>query len=558
MTLVVVAFAVAGMRLVWLQAITSPAFAERAESQYVRDWEIPARRGSIFDREGKPLAVTVEGRTVYAVPSAVEDPEGAAKAIASTMGGDEAAYLAKLTSDANFVYIARKADIQKATVLKEMGFKGLHFADDYTRRYPGGDLAAQTLGFVGVDDEGLAGLEQHYEELLAGSPGRVVAERDPKGRIIPGGLMLEEKPVDGSSILLTIDREVQHLAQQELAKAVESAGARSGSIVVLDPEDGAILAIASVPTFDPNRYSEFEPYTFRNRAITDLYEPGSTMKSFTAAAVVEEGIYEPESRFTLEPTIKVGRRTIGESHPRPTVDWSLTDIVAYSSNVGAVKLGLALGPDKLYEQFSNMGFGEKAGVDFPGEAAGVLPPTENWSQSTIYNLPFGQGISVTSLQLARSMAAIANGGELVTPHVLAGVPDAPEAGLSWPKRRAMSEQTATQMRDLLTSVVEYGTGERASVPGYRVAGKTGTAQMARTDGRGYEKGSYVASFAGFLPAEDPAVVIVVNIDKPTRGIYGGALAAPVFSSVGQFCMTKLVVAPPKPKEGTAQKVAGTD
>ena len=528
-----------GVRLLWLQAISAPAYAERAAEQRTRDWEIPARRGTLYDRDGEPLAVTVEGRTVYAVPRTVVDPPGAARVLASVLGGSEESYLEKLTRDTGFVFIKRKADLEKAQILMGMDLAGIHFMQDFSRSYPGGSLACQTLGFVGVDDIGLSGLESQYDDLLAGEPGRIVAERDPFGRIIPGGLLAEIPPVDGTSLVLTLDREIQHEAQTRLAEAVETAGAKAGSVIVMSPEDGDILALASVPSFDLNDPDVERRQAFRNRAITDQYEPGSTMKSFTAAAVIEQGIFGADDVFRLPPTIEVGGRTIHESHPRKPVDWSLTDIVVQSSNVGAVKIGMELGDQRLFDSFVGYGFREKTGVDFPGEASGSLMPPEEWSASTIANLPFGQGMSVTPVQLARAFCAIANGGELVTPHFAEAILDDSDASLSWPKRRAMSPETAEQMREILTAVVVEGTGRQAAVDGYTVAGKTGTAQKAP-----YREGRYIASFAGFLPVEDPEVVIVVTVDEPTNGIWGGSTAGPVFSELGAFCMTHLEVRPP--------------
>jgi cell division protein FtsI/penicillin-binding protein 2 len=543
---------VVGGRLVWFQAIESPAYAQLAVSQRLRDWEIPARRGSLYDRDGEPLAITVEGRTIYAVPPAVVDREGAARALASVLGGDESEYLDKLDADAGFVFLARKVDVEKAEALERLDLAGIHTTADYTRSYPGGDLASQVLGFVGVDDVGLAGLEKHYDELLAGTPGRVIAERDPFGRIIPGGSVEETEPVDGASLVLTIDREIQYEAQRALAKAVEDAAAESGTVVVLDPDDGSILAMAAYPTFDPNRYQEEPSEAFRNRAVTDLYEPGSTMKSFTAAASIEGGFREPDDVLHLAPTIELGGRTIHESHPRGTVDWTVEEIVAHSSNVGAVELGLEMGDKHLYRSFVDFGFSERTGVDFPGEERGRLPAPEEWSASTIGNIPFGQGHSVTPLQLARAMAAIANGGLLPTPHLLESAPGRPDIETSWPTERAVSEETAAKMRGILRAVVDDGTGTQAAVPGYTAAGKTGTAQKARTDGRGYAEGLYVASFAGFVPAEDPAVVIVVTVDEPHNGIYGGAIAGPAFSRLGEFCMAHLAVKPAAEGEAAGQ------
>lgn len=550
--MLVAALLAVGGRLVWFQAIESTAYAQRAVDQRLRDWELPARRGTLYDRDGEPLAVTVESRTIYAVPPSVVDPEGAARALASVLGGDEQEYLQKLAGDATFAYIARKATVAQAESLKAMDLAGIHFMEDFSRNYPAGDLASQVLGFVGVDDQGLAGLEDYYDEVLAGESGRIVAERDPFGRIIPGGVVQEVPAINGESLILTIDREIQFEAQRLLAEAVESAGAKSGNVVVLDPSNGEILAMSTVPGFDPGEYAQEDPDAFRNRSITDLYEPGSTMKVFTASAVIEEGLFDQEDVFHLPPTIRVADRTINESHPRATVDWTLRDIVAYSSNVGAVQLGLALGEEAMYDAFVDYGFTERTGVDYPGEERGRLLPPEQWSPSTIGNLPFGQGMSVTTLQLARALCAIANGGDLVTPHFLQSLPGSPETDLVWPTERGMSAETAEQMREVLEAVVEYGTGEQCAVPGYAVAGKTGTAQKARTDGRGYASGLYVASFAGFLPVEDPQVVIVVTVDEPHNGIYGGAIAGPVFARLGEFCMNHMAV-PPVPQETAVQE-----
>lgn len=542
-TLTVLLLVVAG-RLVYIQAVAAPAYAARAQEQRTRDITLAPRRGSIYDREGEPLAVSVEARTIYATPYAIDDPVGVAQAIAETLGGDAAEYQAKLTKDTGFVYIARKVDMDRAAALEELGLSGIGFIEDSRRSYPSGELACQTLGFVGVDDEGLAGLEMYYDDLLAGTPGTLLAERDPFGRIIPGGVMHEVDAVDGASLVLTIDKDIQYEAQMLLAEAVETWGAKGGVALVMDPRDGAIYASASVPGFNPNDFGSYDDSCYRNLAITDTYEPGSTVKSFTAAAVVDRGLYTPDSMFELPPSIEVGGRRIGEAHGRGTVNWSLTQIVTNSSNVGAVKLGIALGPDGLYEYFDRFGFTEKTGVDFPGEGQGWLPPTDQWSSSTIGTVPFGQGISMTSVQLARALSAIANGGNLVTPHFLMDVPEDGSTALAWPTEEAISPEAAATTREILRGVVTEGTGANAAVAGYEVAGKTGTAQKARTDGyAGYAAGKYVASFSGFLPADDPQVLIIVSLDEPSNSIYGGTVAAPTFSRLAQFTVSHLKIPP---------------
>lgn len=535
-------------RLTYLQVIAGPAYARMAFEQRNREMDIPPRRGSIYDREGEPLAVSMEARDIYAVPTSIKDPEGAASAIAGILGGTAEEYLLKLKKDSPFVYIARKVDLERAAALESLALEGIGFQDSSRRVYPSNELACQVLGFVGVDDGGLDGIEKYYDELLSGTPGKLIAEKGSRGIPIPGGVSVQEDAVNGENIVLTIDKDIQYQAHVELQKAVEKWKAQAGSVLIMDPDTGAILAMASTPSFDPNNFSKADPQSFRNRPIVDTYEPGSTIKSLTAAAVIEEKLFTSASMFDLPPTLKIGGRTIHESHPRGRVQWSLTEIVTNSSNVGAVKLGIALGEDRLYAYFAKFGLTEKTGVDFPGEATGWLPPPSQWSASSIGNIPFGQGVSVTPLQLARALAAIANGGELVTPHFLDSLPDSPEKSVVWPKEAALSAQTASDMRTVLQAVVYEGTGAAAGVNGYTVAGKTGTAQKARTDGvAGYEAGKYIASFSGFVPADDPAVLIIVTLDEPSNSIFGGTVAAPTFSTLAAYCMEHLKI-PPSPKK----------
>ncbi|MBE0477292.1 MAG: penicillin-binding protein 2 [Coriobacteriia bacterium] len=542
-------------RLVWMQAVAAPAFAELAEQQRLRETELAPKRGAILDREGEQLAVTTDARTVFATPYLVEDKKGTARALAETLGGDAAEYERRLGKETGFVYIERKVDMERASAVEDLQLAGVGLLEDSKRSYPSGELACHILGFVGVDDMGLAGIEKQYDELLAGTPGRLIAERDPFGRPIPGGLISREEPVDGSDLVLTIDKDIQYEAQLRLAETVEKWRAASGSVVVMDPRNGEVLALASTPGFDPNRYGRAKPQSLRNRPVTDTYEPGSTVKSLTAAAVLEEGLLEPDSVLELPPTLKLGGRTIKESHPRGTVRWTLAEIVTNSSNVGAVKLGQALGEQGLYDQFARFGLTERTGIDFPGEAKGWLPPVSQWSASSIGNIPFGQGVSVTPLQLARALAAIANGGELVTPHLLLDVPARPDEMPVGEKRRALSPEAAAKTSKVLEAVVTEGTGDAARVSGYTVAGKTGTAQKARKDGRGYAGGGHVGSFCGYLPAEDPRLLIVVTVDTPRKAIYGGVVAAPAFAEIARFAAGHLRI-PPTGADETAAAEKG--
>lgn len=540
------------VRLVWVQIVAAPAYSAKATAQRMRDIEIPARRGTIYDREGEPLAVSVDARTIYAAPNTIKDKKGAAEALATVLGGSAKEYEAKLAKDTGFVYIARAVDVDQAKTLMDLGIEGIATLDDSRRMYPSGELACQVLGFVGDEGRGLAGIEKRYDDVLGGRAGLLLGERDPYGRPIPGGVQKSFDPVDGHDIVLTIDKDIQYHAQTELAAAVKEWGAKGGSIVVMNPRNGEIYAMASTPGFNPNDYKNADPEGFRNRPVSDAYEPGSTMKSLTAGAAIDKGLVTPKTKFDLPSTLTIAGRTIHESHDRATVRWTLTDIVTKSSNIGAVKVGLKLGKQGLYDYFSLFGLTEATGVDYPGEARGWLPRPDLWSASSIANIPFGQGVSATPLQLARAMGALANDGEIVTPHFLMKVPEDPAMKLHWPKKRAISPEAARTTTEMLKNVVKEGTGTEAAVEGYEVAGKTGTAQVALRNGLGYAEGTYISSFIGYLPADDPQVLISVKIDEPTNAIYGGVVAAPAFSKLGQFSVEHLKIPP-----STAKSVAET-
>lgn len=536
-----ISFAVIAGRLMWVQIVQAPALTRKATAQRLKDIELPARRGTIYDREGEPLAVSTAAKTIYASPNQISDKQATAAALADTLGGKKSDYLKKLEGNGGFVYIERKVELSRAEALEKLDLDGIGFVDDYDRLYPSGELAAQVLGFVGVDDAGLAGLEAYYDDTLSGTSGVILGERDPQGRPIPGGIQKTIDPQEGHDIVLTIDKDIQYEAQVQIAKAVKKWGAKSGSVVIMNPKNGEIYAMATAPGFDPNDYSEADEGDIRNRPVTDVYEPGSTLKCLTASTVIEKGLYTPKSKFTLPPTIRVGDRTIHESHGRGTVRWTLTQIVTNSSNVGTVKLGQKLGKTRLFDGLSSFGLTEKTGVDFPGEAMGYLPPVNQWSASTIGNVPFGQGVSVTPLQLVRAVGAIANDGVLNTPHFLLDEPQSEET-LSWPTRQAISEKTSKSVTKMLEAVVTEGTGKEAAVDGYTVAGKTGTAQKA-VGKLGYKAGKYVGSFIGYLPAENPQVLICVSLDEPSGAIYGGTVAAPTFSKLAAFSVSHLKIPP---------------
>jgi cell division protein FtsI (penicillin-binding protein 3) len=530
-------------RLVYVQVVAAPEFAQAATSQRTRDIEIPPLRGTIYDREGEPLAESVAARTVYAAPKTIKDKAGTAQQLAAVLGGRPRDYEAKLAKNNGFVYIARKVDMNRAKRLEALKLEGIGLLEDSLRVYPSGPLGCQILGFVGVDGKGLAGIEKRYDTILGGKPGVLLDQRDPYGRPIPGGVQKDIRPVDGHDVVLSIDKDIQYHAQVELDAAVKKWGAKGGSVTVLNPRNGEIYAMASTPGFDPNNYRNADPQGFRNRPISDAYEPGSTIKSITAASVIDKRLFTPDSVLHLPPTLRVANRTIHDAEDRGTVDWSLTQIVTNSSNVGAVKLGMKLGKQGLYDAFQRFGLTEATGVDYPGEARGWLPPTKLWSASSIANIPFGQGLSATPLQLARAVSAIANRGVLTTPHFLLNVPADRSKNGQWPSRQACTAATAITTTNVLKHVVTEGTGQSAAVPGYVVAGKTGTAQVALPNGLGYAKGKYISSFIGYLPADDAQLLIEVKIDEPSGVIFGGTVAAPTFSVLAAFCCDHLKIAP---------------
>ena len=532
-----------GVRLVWIQLVRAPDYTAMASAQRMRDIQVPARRGTIYDREGEPLAKSMPASTIYAAPNTIKDKDGTARALASVLGGSVKSYRDKLDRDNGFVYIARKVDMGLAQRLEALKLTGIGFLDDSRRVYPSGELACQVLGFVGFEGKGLAGIEKRYDDVLGGKPGVLLGERDPYGRPIPGGVQKNVDAVDGHDVVLTIDKDIQYHAQVELAKAIKKWDAKGGSVVIMNPRSGEIYAMASTPEFNPNDFAKAKPTAFRNRPVSDAYEPGSTIKSLTAAAVIDKGLFTPKSVFHLPPTLHIAGRTIHDAEGRGAVDWSLTKIVTKSSNVGAVKVGLRLGKAGLYDYFSRFGLTEATGVDFPGEARGWLPSPKLWSPSSIANIPFGQGVSATPLQLCRAISGIANGGEIVTPHFLLDVPQDSEQDRAWPTKRAISAKAASAANSILEKVVTDGTGTAAKVEGYTVAGKTGTAQVALRNGRGYAADRYIGSFIGYLPAENPQVLICVKIDQPRNSIFGGTVAAPVFSALARFSVEHLKILP---------------
>jgi cell division protein FtsI/penicillin-binding protein 2 len=545
LAVLVLAFAATLGRAVWLQGVRAAPLARMAESQHREVIAVPARRGTIFDRTGSPLAVGQQATTVAADPRLIKDPRMVARVAATDLGVDADALAARLADRAKgFVYVARQADPKKAAKLARRRIQGLDFYPEERRAYPQRSVASHVLGFAGIDNEGLAGLELSLDRTLAGKPGRKTIVKDPAGRALEVVARVPER--DGRDVYLTIDHTIQATAEGVLRQTVEDSGAKAASAVVLDPRTGEILAMAVAPGFDANRFGRTPPERVKNRIVTDTYEPGSTFKLVTAAGVLSERLVTPETAFTLPYRIRVADRVIHDSHPRPTMRMSVAQILSLSSNVGTVTLAQLLGREHLTKWIDRFGFGRSTGLGFPGESAGILP---QWSGSTIGNVPIGQGIAVTALQMASAYAVVANRGVRVEPHLVDRIGGGPR---TLPKRRrVMTPQLADTLSTLLRGVVdEGGTGTEAAIPGYLVAGKTGTAQKPDPTG-GYSSSRYVASFVGFVPATDPRLVVLVTVDEPHSSIWGGVVAAPAFQQIAKFALQYLEVPPDAPLAPTS-------
>ena len=538
--------AVALGRAVWLQAVRGPELAAIALRQHRETVVVPAGRGTIFDRNGEPLAIGRQATTVYANPRQVDNPRALTLAIGKALDAEPGAvYPLLVDRSRGFVYVARKADPLKAEELEKLGFAGLGFYPEELRTYPQGPVAAQVLGFAGLDNKGLEGLERSLEKVLAGRPGSQTIVKDPFGRALDVVSTRAETP--GRNVRLTIDKQVQANAEEVLQETVRRWGASAASAIVMDPYTGSVLAMAVAPRFNANRFPTTRADRRRNRAVTDTYEPGSTFKLVAIAAALEEGVVSPATAFRLPPSLKVADRVIHESHVRGTQRMTVKQIVEYSSNIGTITIAQRLGEGRMASWIDRFGFGRETGIDFPGESPGFALPLEEWSGSTIGTVPIGHGIAVTPIQMARAYAAIANGGVLVRPRLIDRIDGRPVAGSL--RRRIVSRTVSERMLGMLKGVVVEGTGREAAIPGYTVAGKTGTAAKIDPGGR-YSTSRYVASFIGLVPATKPRLVIMVMVDEPRGNFYGGVVAAPAFREIARFNLQHFEVPPDASQSAT--------
>jgi cell division protein FtsI (penicillin-binding protein 3) len=526
----VLAFGVAFLRAAWLQGVRAASFGRLASNQHSEEVTIPAARGTLYDRGGVQLAIGEQATTVYADPRRVADPRSEATTVARILRLDpNEVYTTLADRTRGFVYVARKANPALAARLARKGLPGLGFYPEERRFYPQFNLGAQVLGYAGVDNRGLAGLELSLDRQLAGRPGRERVVKDASGQAIDTITSRTER--DGEDVYLTLDHTIQSNAQAILRDTVRKWHAKSATAIVLDPATGAVRAMAVAPGFDANVYPKVWRVLQRNRAVTDTYEPGSTFKLVTVAGALSNRLVSPTTRFTLPYEIHVADRIIHDAEPRGTETMTVAHILSHSSNVGAITLAQKLGRHRLVQWISRFGFGKLTGIDFPGESAGIVLPEKHWSGSSIGNIPIGQGIAVTPIQMASAYAAIANRGLWVQPHLVDHIGDGRSQAPR--RRRVVSRWVATQLMSMLKNVVAEGTGTLAEVPGYQVAGKTGTAAKPDEHG-GYSDSRYVASFVGVVPASRPRLVILVSVDEPQGAIWGGVVAAPAFSQIAKF------------------------
>ena len=529
------------LRLVDIMVLNHERLSERAKMQQMKGEEVQVRRGIIFDRHGREMAVNLELESLYCDPAEITAAEKNAYVLSDITGRPSKAILTKLSSGGHFVWLGRKLEPDVARRIKETKIKGLGFLPDAKRFYPKGHLASHILGFVDIDNKGIEGVELKYHGILSASGGRVLLSRDASGRTMSQGVDMEYK---GNNLVLTIDEGLQYMVENELDKAMDKWRASAAAVIMMDPLTGEILALANRPSFDPNSLSGSKNFERRNRAITDCYEPGSTFKIIVGTAALEERVVSLDTPFDCSRgVVEVGKRVIHDVHRNGLLTFK--EVIQKSSNVGSVMIGMKLGKERIYKYAKAFGFGEKTGIDLPGEVSGLIRPPERWSGVSIGSVPIGQEVAVTPLQVLRAYSAIANGGLLVRPHVVSKVisPDGrPVWTFSGETRRVISQKTAETFKDILKTVTEDGgTAKSAAVNGNDVAGKTGTAQMVDPRTRRYSTEKYISSFVGFVPADNPRIAMIVVIYEPKGQIYGGVVAAPVFKQIAENALSYLEV-----------------
>ena len=552
-------------RLVSIQVVNADEYRGLANRQVQRQVTLAPRRGKLYDRAGEPLAMSLAAATIYANPREVAasglPPAFVAQRLAPVLDRPVGELTEALSKDAGFVYLGRQLPRRVADEVTAMKLPGVATLEEARREYPLGSLAAQVVGFAGIDGDGLAGMELGLESILAGRAGTMSLEQAPRGLEISSAPRTVSPPVPGDDVVLTLDREIQSATERALRQAVRQYNAEAGSAVVLDVRTGEVLAMASMPTFNPAELATTDADSRKNRAVTDIYEPGSVNKVITAAAALEEGVATPNEVFNVPLGYKIGDKVFRDSHPPEKPKLTFREIIEQSSNVGTIRIAERLGAKRLDQYLRKFGYGGAPGTGFPGESKGLMLPVDQWSVTSLPTISIGQGVSASLLQVAGVFSTIARGGEWVQPSLVRGT--VAEDGRLQPapepkRRRVVSPSSATKVADMLVGVVEdeRGTCEQCAVPGYRVGGKTGTAQKPSTTYRGYEPGAYIASFVGFAPVDDPAVVVGVMLDEPRPVYYGGLVAGPTFAKIMEFSLNHRRVPPSDPAaRSTAEPAA---
>lgn len=538
-------FLAIGAKAVYVQIFRGPWLSEKAAGQYEKSFIFHGKRGTIYDTKYREMAVSIDATSIAAYPHYINNSQITAKPLAKALKINISAVKRKLSSKKSFVWIKRQITPREKKAVEDLNIDGIGFIPEHTRFYPNRMLAAQLLGFSGIDSHGLEGIEFYYDKYLKGSSDKFTVLKDALGREFSA----EKKVVpiyNGKNLILTIDRTIQYITEKALEEAVNDFSAKSGIAIVIDPNTGAVLSLAHFPFFNPNSFQDFSREKWRNRAITDPFEPGSTMKIFTAAAALEYGNSTPDTIFFCENgAYRIGKNIIHDTKPHGWM--SLQQIVKYSSNIGAVKVGEKIGQKALYQTLRDFGFGKKTGIDCPGETTGSLTMHDQWSKIDAGTISFGQGISVSAIQLITAASAIANDGILMKPYITRAVYDQNgrlvQSFSPYKVRRVVSKKTARAVNRIMKTVIATGgTGVRAALKAYSVSGKTGTAQKIDKTGT-YAKGKYMASFIGFAPSENPKVTILVIIDEPQKKYYGSIVAAPVFKKIANETLNYLNISP---------------
>lgn len=532
-------------RLVYIQFFHHKKSLDLANNQYCITIELQPKRGAILDSKLRQLAVNLKVDSVYAVARDVEEKEKAAEILAPILNTDKAFLYERLCRDKLFVWLTRKISKEQSQKIRDLNLKGIRLIDETKRFYPNGALASQAIGFSGVDNVGLEGLERHYDRYLRGKKGYKLIVRDAKSREI---YALERgflPPVDGNNLILTVDEVIQHIAEKALKKAFKKHEARAGVAVVMSPFTGEVLALATEPSYDLNDFNNADSDARRNRVVCDGYEPGSVFKVVTASACLDQGVVSLEDNFFCENGAwYVAGHTLHDH--RGHGDLTFKEVIVKSSNIGTVKAAMKLGEESLYRYIKAYGFGSPTGIDIPGEISGTVRPLNLWSKYSITAIPMGHEVAVTPIQLVSCISAIANGGLLVKPRLVREIIDSKGEAIKEfepvIKRRVISEETSRKLKRVMQAVVEEGTGKIARLQGYSAAGKTGTSQKIEPSGR-YSHSKYVASFAGFAPVDNPVLSICVMIDEPHHGYFGGTVSGPVFKEIAEATLRYLEVEP---------------